>query len=337
MLRIALDAMGGDHAPGHEIDGAIDALRRGQNRFEVALVGPEALLKSALATRDVKGLNITVVDAADVVTMSDHPSTVLRAKPNSSLVRGLELHRDRVVDAFVSAGNTGAVMAASTLILGRIAGVSRPTIGTPIPNERGGICFLLDVGASVDCKPRHLYEYAVMGSILVTQLYHCEHPKVGLLSVGEEETKGNEAVIAANELLRNSSLNFIGNVEGRDIMKGVAEVVVCDGFTGNVLIKFAESISGLLKAKLMEYAQRSFKNKLMVGLIRGPLRTILGGFNYEAVGGVPLLGVNGVSIIGHGRSSPLAVANMILKAEEMAIKNVNQLIANALRPTVERA
>ena len=336
MLRIALDAMGGDHAPGHEIDGAIDALRRAHNRFEVALVGREPLIKAELATRDVTGLNISVVHAEDVVTMSDSPATVLRAKPASSLVRGLELHRDRVVDAFVSAGNTGAVMSASTLILGRIPGVSRPTIGTPFPNERG-VCFVLDVGASVDCKPRHLYEFAVMGSIFVTQLYNCENPKVGLLSVGEEETKGNEATVAANELLRNSTLNFIGNVEGRDILRGTAEVVVCDGFTGNIVLKFAESVVGLLKTKFAAYAAKSLKNKLLIGLVRRPMRAVLAEFDYQNVGGVPLLGVNGVSIIGHGRSTPLAVANMILKAEEMAVKKVNERIANALRPSIERA
>lgn len=336
MLRIALDAMGGDHAPGHEIDGAIDALRRANNRFEVALVGRESLIKPELARRDTAGLNLTVVHADDVVTMADSPATVLRSKPKSSMIVGLELHRDRVVDAFVSPGNTGAMMAASTLILGRIPGVSRPTIGALFPNERG-ICFVLDVGASVDCKPRHLYEFAVMGSVFINQLYNCEHPKVGILSVGEEDTKGNEVSLAAHELLRNSGLNFVGNVEGRDILKGTVEVVVCDGFTGNIVLKFAESVIGLLKAKLAAYAARSFSNKIMVGIIRGPLRKVLADFDYQAHGGVPLLGVNGVSIIGHGSSTPLAIANMILKAEEMANKKVNERIANALRPSVERA
>jgi glycerol-3-phosphate acyltransferase PlsX len=336
MLRIALDAMGGDNAPRNEIDGAISALRAANNRFEIALVGQERKLKSELAAKDAGRLNLSIVHAEDVVSMHDAPAAVLRTKPDSSIVRALELHRDHVVDAFVSAGNTGAVMAASTLILGRIPGVSRPTIGSNFPNEQG-VCILLDVGASVDCKPQHLYEFAVMGSIYAAQIYNCENPKVGLLSVGEEDTKGNEVTLAAMELLRRSNLNFIGNVEGRDILKGKAEVIVCDGFTGNIVLKFAESVTGLLKKKIKDYAAESLPKKIMAGIISGPLRKILGDMDYQKHGGVPLLGVNGVTIIGHGRSTPLAISNMILKAEEMALKKVNERIANALRPSVKQS
>ncbi len=334
MLRIALDAMGGDEAPRNEIEGALEALRLADNRFEVALVGDEARVRPALQGKTTAGLNISVVHAPGVVTMSDSPATVLRAKPDSSLVRGLELHRDRVVDAFVSAGNTGAVMSASTLLLGRVQGVSRPTIGTPFPNMRG-LCIVLDVGASVDCKPRHLYEFAVMGSIYATQIFNCEHPTVGLLSVGEEPEKGNEVTVAAHELLRASTLNFIGNVEGRDILAGAAQVIVCDGFTGNIVLKFGESLVSFLKWKMRDYASKSLWNKLQALVASYPLRRMLKDFDYEGYGGIPLLGVNGVSIIGHGRSTPRAIANMILKAEEMAVKNVNGRIANALRPSTQ--
>ena len=207
MVRIALDAMGGDAAPRNEIEGAITALESTGNRLEIALVGPERVLKSALAAYKIRGLNIAIVHAEDVVTMKDAPAGVLRAKPDSSIVRALELHRDGFVDAFVSTGNTGAVMAASTLILGRIPSVSRPTIGSSFPNERG-VCLVLDVGASVDCKPQHLYEFAVMGSIYAAQIFHCENPKVGLLSIGEEDTKGNELTLAASALLRNFTFKF---------------------------------------------------------------------------------------------------------------------------------
>ncbi len=337
MLRIAVDAMGGDAAPRNEIEGAIAALRVAGKRLEVALVGPERILKNGLADHNVTGLNLTVVGADDVVTMRDSPAGVLRAKPDSSIVRALELHRDGVVDAFVSTGNTGAVMAASTLILGRIPRVSRPTIGSNFPNERG-LCIVLDVGASVDCKPHHLYEFAVMGSIYAAQIFHCENPKVGLLSIGEEDTKGNELTLAASALLKNSNLNFIGNVEGLDILKGSAEVIVCDGFTGNVVLKFAESVPGLLKQRIHSYADGSFIHKMRAGLMRKPLKTILGGdMDYQYHGGIPLLGVNGVIIIGHGRSTPLAIKNMILRAEEMAQKKINELIARALSPATQVA
>jgi len=335
MLRIALDAMGGDNAPRNEIEGAIAALRFANNRFEVAVVGQERLLKSEISRHNIGSLNLTIVHADDVVTMNDAPAAILRTKPKSSIVRALELHSERVVDAFVSGGNTGAVMAASTLLLGRIPGVSRPTIGSNFPNETG-VCIVLDVGASVDCKPHHLYEFAVMGSIYAAQIFNCEHPKVGLLSVGEEDAKGNEVSLAALELLRNSNLNFIGNVEGRDILKGKAEVIVCDGFTGNIVLKFAESVPSLLKKRIKDYANQSLPKKIMAALISRPLKKILGGdMDYQQHGGVPLLGVNGVTIIGHGRSTPLAFRNMILRAEEMALKKVNERIANALRPSIK--
>jgi glycerol-3-phosphate acyltransferase PlsX len=198
---------------------------------------------------------------------------------------------------------------------------------------------LLDAGTNVDCRAQHLYEFAVMGSIYASRYYHRDHPTVGLLNVGEEESKGTALTQEAYRLLKQSGLNFIGNIEGKDILKGKADVVVCDGFVGNIVLKFGESVPAFLKSRLLQYAGRSFWNRLRVGMMRAPLRASLKDMDYEEVGGVPVLGVNGVSIIGHGRSTPKAIRNMILKAVEVARANVNQSIEEALRsssPAVAR-
>jgi glycerol-3-phosphate acyltransferase PlsX len=329
-LKIAVDAMGGDFAPENEVAGALEALRETQNRFEVVLIGQEEKIHASLRKhRNVNDCAYSIVNASEVIDMNDTPTVALRTKKNSSLVVGLTKHKEHQIDAFVSAGNTGAVMTASTLILGRIEGVSRPTIGTFLPNE-SGVCILLDAGANMDCKPHHLLDFAIMGSMYARYIFHCENPKVALLNVGEEDSKGDDLAKETFQLLSDSTLNFIGNVEGRDILKGKAEVVVCDGFVGNVVLKFAESVLGLLKKKLRDYAAKGFFHKLRVGLMTGTLRTVLKEFDYQEYGGVPLLGVNGVTIIGHGKSTPKAIKNMILKAEEMVQKRVNEHIREAL-------
>jgi glycerol-3-phosphate acyltransferase PlsX len=241
----------------------------------------------------------------------------------------MTLHKEGKADAFVSAGHSGAMMSASTLILGRIENVGRPTIGAFLPSERG-VCLLLDAGANVDCKPQHLYEFAVMGSIYSSQMFNVRNPATGLLSIGEEPTKGNEVVKETHKLLSQSKLNFIGNVEGRDILSGKADVVVCDGFVGNVILKFGESVPSFFKSRLKQYASGSLIGTLMGLMMRKTLRAALKSMDYEEHGGVPVLGVNGVSIIGHGKSTPKAIKNMILKAEEVVKKNVNQKIQEAL-------
>jgi len=221
-------------------------------------------------------------------------------------------------------------MAASLFTLGRIANVNRPTIGSRFPTERG-ITMVFDVGANVDCKPLNLLQFAVMGSVFANHIYGINNPKVGLLSVGEEKTKGDTLTVESYELLEKSGLNFIGNVEGRDIMKGTTDVIVCDGFTGNIVLKFAESVLSLLKTKFKDYADRGFVNKLKVGMAYGTLKDILKDFDYQEYGGVPLLGVNGISIIGHGRSSPRAIMNMAVKAEQMARAGINDIIAEKIK------
>lgn len=320
--------MGGDFAPANEVEGSLQALRE-HSGIEVILVGKEAAIRAELAKHHPGSLPVSVVDAPEVITMEDSPTAALKQKRNSSLAIGMNLHKEQKAHAFVSAGNTGAVLSASTLILGRIKGVSRPTIGAFFPSETG-VCLLVDAGTNVDCRPQHLFEFGIMGSIYATKIFKYENPSVGLLNVGEEESKGNDVVREAYKLLKNSPVNFQGNVEGRDILRGKVRVVVCDGFVGNAILKFGESVPSFLKAKLRAYADESFIRRGVLGLVRGALKTVFKEMDYEEHGGVPVLGVNGVSIIGHGKSTPKAIKNMILKAVEIAGADVNRHIEQML-------
>ena len=328
-ICIAVDAMGGDFAPQNVVTGTLDALRESKNRFDVLLVGAQNSIEEQLRNIPHDGLTYRIVDAPQIVDMHDAATAVVREKKNSSIGVGMTLHKEGTADAFVSAGHSGAMMSASTLILGRVENVGRPTIGAFFPSERG-VCLLLDAGANVDCKPQHLYEFAVMGSIYSREMFNIGNPAVGLLSIGEEPTKGNEAVKETHKLLSQSALNFVGNVEGRDILSGKADVVVCDGFVGNIILKFGESVPSFFKSRLKQYASKSLIGTLMGVMMRSTLRAALKSMDYEEYGGVPVLGVNGVSIIGHGKSTPKAIKNMILKAEEVVKKNVNYKIQEAL-------
>jgi glycerol-3-phosphate acyltransferase PlsX len=330
-IKIAVDAMGGDYAPENVIEGAIMALRESNNRFEIVFVGDEKKIKNELRKYDTIGLNYSIVDAPQVIGMDDIPTVALRRKKNSSIVVGMKLHSDGEVDAFASAGNTGAVLTAATFILGRLEGISRPTIGSVFPTESGRKSIMLDVGANVDCKPNHLFEFAIMGSIYSSEILGQKNPKVALLNIGEESTKGGDVVLQAYQLLSESKLNFVGNVEGRDILLGKADVIVCDGFVGNIVLKFAESVLGVLKRKLRNYAMRNIFRRLTFGLLARGLRKALKEFDYQEYGGVPFLGVNGVAIIGHGSSTAVAIKNMIYRAEETVYRKINQKIKEALK------
>ncbi len=321
--------MGGDFAPANVVAGALEALRESANRFEVVLVGPEDRIRQELTRLSANGHSCSVVNATQVIDMHDGATAALKQKKDSSISVGMNLHKEQKVDAFVSAGNTGAVMSASTLILGRIEGVGRPTIGAFFPSEQG-ICLLVDAGANVDCRPQHLYEFGMMGSIYAQEMFQLNNPAVGLLNIGEEDSKGNDVVKEAHQLLKQGKLNFIGNVEGRDILQGKAHVVVCDGFVGNVLLKFGESVPSFFKNRVKQQASGGILTSLAGLLMKKTLRAAMKSMDYEEYGGVPVLGVNGVSIIGHGKSTPKAFKNMILKAEEMAKKNINQRIQQAL-------
>ncbi len=330
-IRIVLDAMGGDFAPENELSGVNEFLADPMNRgTKIILTGKKSTIESAAAFRDVTS-SIEIIDCPDVVSMHDEPTEIVKKKRHSSLYRGVELVKDGSAHAFVSSGNTGAVMSTSTLVLGRIEGVSRPTIGSFFPSITEQPVLLLDVGANVDAKPSYIFEFAIMGSIYSSMILGINEPKIGLLNVGEEVTKGTIDVREAHKLLQNGPLNFIGNVEGRDIFAAKADVVVCDGFIGNIVLKFAESFIGILKSKIKSYSEKSLMNKIKVGMILPTLRDILRQFDYQKYGGVPLLGVNGVVIIGHGKSSPEAIKNMLVRAKEMIQKDVNKRIEHTLK------
>lgn len=320
--------MGGDFAPANAVLGAIEAFNEKKN-FDLFLVGKEKRISEVLSSNNLSFQKDFIVNADEVIEMGDSPAATLKTKPNSSIVIGAQFVRDKKADAFVSAGNTGAMMAASTLIIGRIPGLGRPTIGAEMPSVNG-VCYLYDVGASKDSKPIHVFEYAVMGTIFAKEMGSVSNPKVGVLSMGEEEGKGNEVTEAAGKLLKDSKLNFIGNVEGRDILAGDVDVVVCDGYVGNIILKFGESVPKLLKHLLTKTAERSFIDKLLIGLSKGVLKKSLKSLDYQEYGGVPLLGVNGISIIGHGSSSVKAMKNMVLRANEMHQKQLVQKMTKAI-------
>lgn len=319
-MRLALDAMGGDHAPEVTVDGAIQAAR--ETGHEVILVGREHLLRSELAKYDTKGLPLTVVNASETIGMDESPALAVRQKKDASLSVAARLVADGKADALVSAGNSGAAMAAALLAMRRINGVSRPAIATVMPTVNG-TCVILDVGANVDCKPRNLQQFAIMGKAYVQNVFGIDNPRVGLLSIGEEDSKGNELTLATIELLKESQLNFIGNVEGRDIPRGKCDVTVCDGFVGNIILKFGEGVAEMmlklvkdeLKAHPIAWASLPF--------LWAALRDLRKKVDYAEHGGAPLLGVNGVCIISHGRSSSKAIKNALRAAARCVETNVN--------------
>lgn len=327
--KVAVDAMGGDFAPQNIVRGALMAIEENKN-IEVYLVGRAKEIKDVISSGNYSFSDNYIINADQVIEMGDSPTNSLKEKPDSSIVLGANLVKEKKVDAFVSAGNTGAMMSASTLIMGRIPGVGRPTIGAEIPSV-GKICYFYDVGAGKDAKPRHLFEYAIMGSIFAREMGGVPNPSIGLLSMGEEESKGNEVTLAAYKLLKNSNLNFIGNVEGRDILTGKADVIVCDGFIGNIILKFGESVPVLLKYLLKQTASKNIFDKITIGLAQGTLRKSLKSLDYQEHGGVPLLGVNGISIIGHGSSTEKAIKNMIFRAYEMHRKDLISKIENSIK------
>lgn len=331
--RIIVDAMGGDYAPQNTVIGAIDAYNHSKD-FQLYLIGIKEEILSVIKTNQLYFDESYIIDTPEVINMEDSPTSALKSKPDSSIVKGSQLVREGKAEAFVSAGNTGAVMSAATLIMGRIQGVGRPTIGAEMPNVNG-ICYLYDVGAGKDAKPSHLFEYAVMGTIYAREMGGVSNPTVGILSMGEEEGKGNEVSAAAFKLLKESKLNFIGNVEGRDILTKDVDVVVCDGFVGNIILKFGESVPKLLKHLLMQTANTNLIDKIRVGISKGTLRKALKSLDYQEHGGVPLLGVNGICIIGHGSSTPMAIKNMVLKAYEMYKADLVKKIENSFNENLK--
>jgi glycerol-3-phosphate acyltransferase PlsX len=323
--------MGGDHAPAVVIDGAIAAARHLDVR--IALVGPTAEIERTLADHpDGRGADVEIVEAPDVIGMTESATASLRRKRGASIRVAADLVAQGRAAALFSAGHTGATVVAAHAAFGMIPGVDRPALATAIPT-RGGAAVLLDAGANVECRPHHLLQFAVMGSAYARIAGGVARPRVGLLSIGEEETKGNELTREAHRLLKASPLHFIGNVEGREIYSGVADVIVCDGFTGNVVLKTSEGLVEAVEALLGEELQGTFSSQMGYLLSRRAFRRFRRRVDYSEYGGAPLLGVAGLAIVGHGRSSAKAVRNAIAMAYRFAtsdfVQRVEQDIAAA--------
>lgn len=327
--------MGGDAAPGVVVEGAVRAVQQASDPLHVLLFGPDAQVREALATQDVAPPvqdAIDIVDAPDVIGMAEAPVAAVKMKQHSSIHRGLAALKMGQADAFISAGNTGAVMAASLFILGRLSGITRPTLPAFFPTTKG-TCLVLDVGSNMDSKPEHLLQFARMGALFVEHIWKVQTPSVGLLNVGEEPGKGNDLVKHAYELIQQApDLHFVGNVEGRDIMHHAADVVVCDGFVGNVMLKFGESMT----TAVMDMIRQEMVQLDLPVEQQQAVRLVFGGvkkrFNPEEHGGgAPLLGIDGTVFIGHGSSSARAIEQLILAAARAAGLNLTSAIADAFQ------
>jgi len=315
-MHIAIDAMGGDHAPRPVVDGAIAAAH--DAGCGVLLVGPrDAIAREVDRQGDLAGVDVRVVDAPDVIGMGEPPAATLRRRPRASIRVAAELVASGEAAALFSAGNTGATVLAAHAALGMLPAVDRPALVTTIPTRRRP-AVLVDAGATVDCRPPHLVQFAVMGNVFARVALGIDHPRVGLLSIGEEETKGNDLTREAHRLLKAGPLNFIGNVEARNAYSGEADVIVCDGFTGNVVLKVSEGLVDTLDALLREELSSTTTRRVGYLLSRGGLRQFRQRLDYSEYGGVPLVGVAGVCIVGHGRSSAKAVRNAVRLAAQFA-------------------
>ena len=332
IYRIALDVMGGDHAPHTTLDGARIALAKHDDLF-LYLVGDEVRLRPMLKHHGLVGELATrfeIVHAASVVTMEDKPTSVLKDRKDSSIRIATQLVREGRADGVVSMGNTGAAMVASVMVIGTLDGVDRPCLAGVMPNTKGRPTVLLDVGANVDSKAEHVAQFALMGAVYAEEVLGLERPRIGLLSVGEEESKGNETTRAAAQILRELDINFDGNAEGRDIWNGSFDVVACDGFVGNVVLKSSEALAEGILHGLRDSIKQSLRAKIGGLLAKSAMKKFMKKLDYAEYGGAPLLGVKGVSIIGHGRSDGRAVASAIRAALRACEHRVNEHIQASL-------
>jgi glycerol-3-phosphate acyltransferase PlsX len=328
-MLIALDAMGGDRAPGEVVKGAVSAAQ--QFDIEVALVGPPdrigAELKQLPAAR-----GISIIPAAEQISMDEHPLDAVRRKRQSSIVVGTELVKDGRADAFVSAGNTGAVLAAATLILGRLEGVERPALGAVMPGKDGKRTLMLDAGANADCRPSQLVQFALMGQAYARAVFAVAQPQVGLISIGEEDSKGNQLVLETNERLRKQDgVCFFGNIEGKDLPLGVVDVAVTDGFTGNVILKSAEGTADYVLQELRNALNVRTRYRLAALLLRPAFARLRQRLDYAEYGGAPLLGVHGTVLVSHGRSDAHAIASAVRTARDAAASDLISALSASLR------
>jgi len=326
-MKLVLDAMGGDFGPAPNIEAAIDFAR--EFGHEIVLVGKQEVLRPLLNQHSTANLHLPIVHASEVIEMGEHPAQAVKAKKDASMNVGMRMVRDGEADGFVTMGNSGGALASALFTLGRIRGIQRPAISTVFPTTKGWV-FVLDVGANADCRPEYLLQFGLMGSIYSERVLNVRKPRVAIISNGEEEGKGNELTQQAYALLKQAPINFIGNAEGRDLPEGMADVYVTDGFTGNVIIKLSEGIGSFIKGMLREEITRDTKGKVGGLLIRDALKRISKRTDYEEIGGAPLLGVDGVVIIGHGRSNARAIRCALLRAAECVERGVVDAIEKGL-------
>lgn len=325
--KIALDAMGGDKGPGPLIEGSL--LAAAEYGSHITLVGDETLLAAEMKVHSNGGQPFETRHASEVIAMDESPAAAFRKKKAASIRVAMEMVQAGEADAVISAGHTGATLMAAMLLLKTLPGLDRPAIATLLPTMRG-LSILIDVGANVDCKPLHLYQFGIMGSAYAAHALQRERPRVGMLSIGEEDNKGNETTKEAFQLLRKSSLNFVGNVEAKAVYRGIADVIVCDGFIGNIALKISESFAEMLENSLKAAFMRDARSKLGYLLLKPSLAPLKQKMDYAEYGGAPLLGVNGTCIISHGASSAKAIKNAIGLAERLLTHQVNTHIQEDL-------
>lgn len=326
MPKIAIDVMGGDYAPDEIIKGCIAASK--ETSCQLVLVGQEAVIKEKLKSYTYDKAKVEIINANDVITMEDSPVTAIRTKKDSSMVVGLKLLKDKQVDGFVSAGNSGALLAGATLVVGRIKGVERPALAPLIPTKKG-YSLLIDCGANMDAKPSYLTQFARMGTVYVEECLGIKQPKVGLINIGVEEEKGNALTKEAFGLLKEDpKVNFIGNIEARDIPEGKADILVCDAFVGNVVLKFMEGFGKWVFSMLKDTFTKGLKNKIAALLLKKSIYEIKGRFDYSDKGGAPLLGVNGLVVKTHGNSKEKEIYSTIMQTEAFIKNDLIQKIAS---------
>ncbi|MBI4720789.1 MAG: phosphate acyltransferase PlsX [Chitinivibrionia bacterium] len=333
-MRIAVDAMGGDRGPETIVEGALSAAGVNPGSIHILLVGDENVLRPLVEAHATPGAHVEIVHASQAIDMSEMPSAAVRKKKDASILVAARLQKEGAAEAMVSAGNTGAAIASSLVTIGRLHGLSRPAIATIMPTMKKG-AVVLDVGANSECTPRNLLQFAVMGTVYAEHQLGIQNPRVGLLNIGEEPTKGKELVREAFKMLERENLNFVGNVEGRDVFSGNVDVVVCDGFVGNVVLKFSESIVSFVTHILKSEIEKRFVAKLGAVMMRGAFSSLRSKLDYAEYGGALLLGVDGVTIIAHGKSSSRAIKNAVLSAQKFVQLGINDKIEERFKEMVD--